>query len=122
MGRASRTPIQPLSRLDIRFTFKTPKKKLISLSHVENDSVTSKEPFLYQRTTPDGRALKRFAPGFYSDGETVYVDMGEFLETYGVCDLPEIRAVVWSDVREICAGVPVQELREKTSALPLRRR
>jgi hypothetical protein len=59
--------------------------------------------------------LECFQPGFYSDGETVYVDMGEFLDTYGVCDVPEIRAVLWSDIKEIFSGVPVQELRAKTS-------
>jgi hypothetical protein len=50
------------------------------------------------------------------------VDMGEFLDTYGICDLPEIRAVLWSYLREIFSGVPVQELRAKTSVLPPRRR
>jgi hypothetical protein len=78
--------------------------------------------FCNKGTTLDGRALECFQPGFYSDGETVYVDMGEFLDTYGVCDLPEIRAALWSDVREICSGVPVQELRAKTSVLLPRRR
>jgi hypothetical protein len=74
------------------------------------------------RTTTCGKSLERFEPGFYSDGDTVYVDMGEFLATYGVCDLPEIRAVLWSDLREIFSGVPVQELPAKTSVFPPRRR
>ena len=74
------------------------------------------------RRTTCGTFLEQFEPGFYSDGETVYVDMGEFLDTYGVCDVPEIRAVLWSDIREIFSGVPVQELRAKTSILPPRRR
>lgn len=95
-----------------RLNLKTPKKKFISLSNIENDSVTSKELFLDQRTTPDGRVVNRFETGFYSDGKTVYVDVGEILETYGIRDSPELRALVWSDLQEIFAGVPVQELRE----------
>ncbi|HEY2496518.1 MAG TPA: hypothetical protein VGK24_05575 [Candidatus Angelobacter sp.] len=79
------------------------------------------ECFAAERTV-DGKSVTRFEPGFYSDGETVYVDMGEFLATHGVCDRPEIRAVLWSDLREIFSGVPVQELRAKTSVLLPRRR
>jgi hypothetical protein len=79
-------------------------------------------PVTRHRTTTCGKSLDRFEPGFYSDGQTVYVDMGEFLDTYGICDLPEIRAVLWSYLREIFSGVPVQELRAKTSVLPPRRR
>jgi hypothetical protein len=70
----------------------------------------------------DGKSVTQFEPGFYSDGETVYVDMGEFLAAHGVCDRPEIRAVLWSDLREMFSGVPVEELRVKASVLLPRRR
>jgi hypothetical protein len=75
-----------------------------------------------QRRTTCGKLLEQFEPGFYSDGETVYVDMDEFLETYGICDVPEIRAVLWADILEVFGDVQINELRANTSTpLPRKR-
>lgn len=70
----------------------------------------------------NGRSVKRFDPGFYSDGEAVYVDIDEFLETYGICDVPEIRAVLWVDIVDAFGDVPVHELGANTPTVPPRRR
>jgi hypothetical protein len=74
------------------------------------------------RKTINGRSVKRFEPGFYSDGEAVYVDMDEFLETYGVCDVPEVRAILWMDIVEAFGDVPVYELGANTPTVPPGRR
>jgi hypothetical protein len=70
----------------------------------------------------DGKPVVRFEPGFYSDGEAVYVDMDEFLKTYGICDVPEIRAVVWADIVDAFGDIPVHELGANTPNDPPRRR
>jgi hypothetical protein len=66
--------------------------------------------------------LKRLEPGFYSDGEAVYLDMDEFLKTYEICDVQETRAVLWADIVDAFGDIPVHELRTKTSDMPPRRR
>lgn len=78
-------------------------------------------PVTRYRTTPCGKLLKRFEPGFYSDGEIVYVDLDEFMKTYGICDVPEIRAVLWSDIVDAFGHVPVQELVANIPNIPPRR-
>ena len=75
-----------------------------------------------QRRLTCGKFLEQFEPGFYSDGKTVYVDVDEFLETYGICDAPEIRAVLWAEILEVFGDVQINELRANTStALPRKR-
>jgi hypothetical protein len=75
-----------------------------------------------ERRIIDGKSVKRFEPGFYSDGEAVYVDMNEFLKIYGICDVPEIRAVLWADIVGAFGNVPVLELGANTPTVPPRRR
>jgi hypothetical protein len=36
--------------------------------------------------------------------------MDEFLEIYGICNVPEIRAVLWADIVDVFGDVPVREL------------
>jgi hypothetical protein len=79
-------------------------------------------PVTRHRTTTCGQPLKRLEPGFYSDGEIVFVDMDEFLEIYGICDVPEIRAVLWADIVDAFGDVPVLELGANTPTVPPRRR
>jgi hypothetical protein len=52
-------------------------------------------------------------PGFYCDvAGIVYVDMGEVLRAHGICDTPEIRAVLWSDIESEVFDVPLCEICE----------
>ena len=74
-----------------------------------------------ERRIVDGKSLKRFEPGFYSDGEAVYVDMNEFLKIYGISDVPEIRTVLWADIVRAFGNVPVHELGASTPTVPPRR-
>ena len=55
--------------------------------------------------------LTPLIPGFYADGQgCVLLNMREFLEAYGLPDAPELRAVIWDDVREIFGEVEVFEM------------
>jgi hypothetical protein len=46
--------------------------------------------------------LNPIIPGFYADEEgRIYLNMGEFLAAYDMPDTPELRAVVWDEVRDI---------------------
>jgi hypothetical protein len=36
--------------------------------------------------------------------------MAEFLSAHGMPDSPEVRAVVWEEVREVFGDIPVNEL------------
>jgi hypothetical protein len=52
-------------------------------------------------------------PGFYSDGQGhLYLNMREFLAVNGMPDSPEVRAVVWDEVRDIFGEIPVLELQD----------
>ena len=62
------------------------------------------------RVAASGKILHPLEPGFYSDGHAFYVDMDEFLRTYGICDAPESRAVVWAEILDAFGEVPVHEL------------
>jgi hypothetical protein len=62
------------------------------------------------RTTSGGAILKSLEPGFYSDGETIYVDLGEFLDVHGITDNRQTRLIVWSEIKDIFSDVPVREL------------
>jgi hypothetical protein len=54
--------------------------------------------------------LECFNPGLYFDGETVFVDVKEFLQTYGMRDTPESRMILWSEIKDVFSDVPVREL------------
>ena len=55
--------------------------------------------------------LERFMSGFYCDAcGTVYVDAGEFLRAHGICDTPENRALLWSEIEREFFDVPFLEL------------
>ncbi len=50
-------------------------------------------------------------PGFYCDvAGVVYVDMAEVLRAHGLCDTPEVRAVLWSDIETEFYDVPLREI------------
>jgi hypothetical protein len=48
--------------------------------------------------------------------------MDEFLEVHGICDEPEVRAVLWADLLDIFGDVPVNELRANTLIEPPRKK
>lgn len=54
--------------------------------------------------------LASFEPGFYFDGNTVYVDIGEFLRAHGMPDMPPVRDVIWSESQRVFSGIPIQRL------------
>jgi hypothetical protein len=46
--------------------------------------------------------MNPIVPGFYADEEgRIYLNMREFLAAYGMPDNPELRAVIWDEIREI---------------------
>ncbi|HET9285560.1 MAG TPA: hypothetical protein VFR24_26720 [Candidatus Angelobacter sp.] len=54
--------------------------------------------------------LMSFEPGFYFDGETVYVDIAEFIRTHNIDDNPELCDVIWSESQRVFSGIPIQRL------------
>ena len=57
------------------------------------------------------RNLTRVIPGLYADCQgSLYVDMREFLARHGMPDSPEVRAVVWEEIREIFGEIKVVEI------------
>ena len=54
--------------------------------------------------------LTSFEPGFYFDGETIYVDIGEFINAYGMDDMPELYDVIWSESQKVFSGIPIKQL------------
>lgn len=58
--------------------------------------------------------LKPLIPGFYSDAQgCVLLNMAEFLAAHGLPDAPELRAVIWDEIREIFGEVEVYEMPSK---------
>lgn len=55
--------------------------------------------------------LTPLIPGIYDDGEGhIYVDMREFLAFNGLPDNPEVRKVVWAEMRDVFGDVPMNEI------------
>lgn len=54
--------------------------------------------------------LTSFEPGFYFDGNIVYVDIGEFINAHGIPDMPQLRDVIWSEFQRVFSGIPIQRL------------
>jgi hypothetical protein len=50
-------------------------------------------------------------PGFYTDDEGhLFVDMETFLREHGMPDSPEVRRVVWDEIRDIFGDLPIMEI------------
>ena len=57
--------------------------------------------------------LASLIPGLYADsGGRLYLAMAEFLSAHGMPDSPEVRAVVWEEIRDVFGDIPVSELFE----------
>jgi hypothetical protein len=57
------------------------------------------------------KKLEPLIPGIYADEEgRALRNMREFLEAHGFPDAPELRAVIWEEIREIFGDVEVIEL------------
>jgi hypothetical protein len=55
--------------------------------------------------------LTPLIPGFYADSKgCIHVDMDEFLAAHGLPDAPELRAVIWDEIRDIFGGVEMVEI------------
>jgi hypothetical protein len=50
-------------------------------------------------------------PGIYADRDgRICLDMREFLAAHALPDAPEVRAVIWEEIRDIFADVEVVEI------------
>jgi hypothetical protein len=57
--------------------------------------------------------LTPLIPGIYGDEQgRICVDMQEFLTAHGLPDSPEVRKVVWTEIRDVFAGFSIFELLE----------
>jgi hypothetical protein len=57
------------------------------------------------------RNLIPLIPGFYADRSgRLYLAMAEFLFAHGMPDSPEVRAVVWEEIRDVFGDIAVNEL------------
>lgn len=55
--------------------------------------------------------LTPLIPGIYHDGEGhIHVNMQEFLRVHGLADNPEMRKVVWAEMRAVFGDVPIIEI------------
>jgi hypothetical protein len=55
--------------------------------------------------------LTPLIPGIYDDGEGhIYLNMREFLTIHGLLDNPEVRKVVWAEMRDVFGDVPIIEI------------
>lgn len=55
--------------------------------------------------------LNPLIPGIYYDGEGhIYVNMRAFLTVHGLPDNPEVREVVWAEMRDVFGDVPIIEI------------
>ncbi|HEY2116067.1 MAG TPA: hypothetical protein VGJ51_13305 [Candidatus Angelobacter sp.] len=55
--------------------------------------------------------LVSLIPGFYADpGGRLYLAMAEFLLAHGMPDSPEVRTVVWEEIRDVFGDIAVSEL------------
>jgi hypothetical protein len=58
------------------------------------------------------KKLEPLIPGIYADEEgRALLNMREFLEAHGFPDAPELRAVIWEEIREIFGDVEVESWR-----------
>jgi hypothetical protein len=57
------------------------------------------------------KKLTPLIPGIYADGEgRAVLNMEEFLAAHRLPDAPELRAVIWEEIREVFGDVEVYEL------------
>jgi len=57
------------------------------------------------------KKLEPLIPGIYADAEgRALLNMREFLEAHGFPDAPELRAVIWEEIREIFGELEVIEM------------
>ena len=50
-------------------------------------------------------------PGIYADSSgRLYIAMAEFLLAHGMPDSPEVRTVVWEEIRDVFGEIAVREL------------
>lgn len=57
------------------------------------------------------RDLILLIPGFYADNQGhLYLNMGQFLGGHGMPDAPEVRFVVWDEIREIFGDQEIIEI------------
>ena len=57
--------------------------------------------------------FRSLIPGIYADNEAnIYINMQEFLTSHRLPDKPELREVIWKELRDIFDGLEVFELRE----------
>jgi len=55
--------------------------------------------------------LAPIIPGLYADrGGRLYLAMAEFLSAHVIPDSPEVRAVVWEEIRGVFGEIAVMEL------------
>jgi hypothetical protein len=55
--------------------------------------------------------LTPLIPGIYDDGEGhIHLHMREFLKLHGLPDNPEVRKVVWAEMRDVFGDVPIIEI------------
>ncbi|HEU4416538.1 MAG TPA: hypothetical protein VFT65_17245 [Candidatus Angelobacter sp.] len=55
--------------------------------------------------------LNPLIPGFYADDHGhLYLNMREFLVAHGMPDAPELRSVVWDEIRDIFQEIAVIEI------------
>ena len=55
--------------------------------------------------------LTPLIPGFYADAQgRLHLNLREFLIAHGMPDAPEMRAVVWEEIREIFSGIEIKEI------------
>lgn len=55
--------------------------------------------------------LTPLIPGIHHDGEGhIFFNMREFLVVHGLPDNPEVRKVVWSEMRNVFGEVPIIEI------------
>ena len=57
------------------------------------------------------KKLTPLIPGIYADEQgCALLNMREFLAAYGLPDAPELRAVIWEEIREVFGDVEVVEM------------
>ena len=50
-------------------------------------------------------------PGFYTDDQGhLFLDMEKFLREHGMPDVPEIRYVVWEEIKDVFGDIKITEI------------
>jgi hypothetical protein len=50
-------------------------------------------------------------PGFYTDDQGhLFVNMEKFLHEHGIPDVPEVRSLVWDEIRDIFGDLKILEI------------